>query len=118
MKSFVNYSEQSDFSIHNIPFVVDRNHPNARGITDRFVEDGSYLRLKLITLGYTLPKDVSTAVGITKLRVYLSGQNPLTFTKYGGYDPEIGGNNVAQRGLDTAKFPLTSLYSLGVNVTF
>lgn len=108
----------ADNPASNIPFVVDRNHPNARGITDRFVEDGSYLRLKLITVGYTLPKQVSTAVGITKLRVYLSGQNPLTFTKYTGYDPEIGGNNVAQRGLDTSRFPLTSLYSLGVNVAF
>ncbi|WP_366184342.1 TonB-dependent receptor [Flavobacterium ovatum] len=102
----------------NIPLAKVRTHRDASGISDLFLEDGSYLRLKLITLGYSLPKDVSTAMGISKLRFYVSGQNPLTFTKYSGFDPEIGGNNVAQRGLDLSRFPLTSLYSLGVNVTF
>lgn len=102
----------------NVPLVKDRDHPNARGITDQFVENGDYLRLKLVTFGFTLPKDLSKNLGITKLRLYLSAQNPLTFTKYSGYDPEIGGSNVAQRGLDLARYPLTSLYSLGVNVSF
>lgn len=108
----------ADNPTSNIPLAKVRTHPDARGITDLFLEDGSYLRLKLITLGYSLPEDVSKAMGISKLRFYVSGQNPITFTKYTGFDPEIGGNNVAQRGLDLSRFPLTSLYSIGVNVTF
>lgn len=108
----------ADNPTSNIPLAKVRTHADASGITDLFLEDGTYLRLKLITVGYSLPKDVSTAMGISKLRFYLSGQNPLTFTKYSGFDPEIGGNNVAQRGLDLSRFPLTSLYSLGINVTF
>ncbi|WPR71408.1 TonB-dependent receptor [Flavobacterium sp. NG2] len=102
----------------NIPLVKDRDHPNARGITDQFVENGDYLRLKLVTLGYTFSKQLSNKMGINKLRLYLSAQNPLTITGYDGYDPEIGGNNIAQRGLDLSRYPLTSLYSFGVNVSF
>lgn len=56
--------------------------------------------------------------GISKLRIYFSAQNPLTISSYDGYDPEVGGGNVAQRGLDLSRFPLTSLYSLGFNISF
>ena len=51
------------------------------------------------------------------MMIYFSSQNPITITGYDGYDPEVGGN-VARRGLDTARFPLTSLYSVGVNFEF
>ncbi|WP_241664749.1 SusC/RagA family TonB-linked outer membrane protein [Seonamhaeicola maritimus] len=90
---------------------------NYRGDTDYWLEDGDYLRLKQVTLGYSLPNDVTEKIGISKLRMYLSAQNALTFTNYNGYDPEIGGNVLA-RGVDKAKYPLTALYTFGVNLKF
>ncbi|APU11072.1 hypothetical protein A5M85_12505 [Cellulophaga lytica] len=104
----------------NIPFYIDRNgrHPNYDGDTDLWVENGDYLRLKQVSLGYSLDKDMLMKNGISKLRIYFSAQNPLTITGYDGYDPEVGGGNVAQRGLDLSRFPLTSLYSLGINISF
>ncbi|WP_077402855.1 SusC/RagA family TonB-linked outer membrane protein [Cellulophaga omnivescoria] len=104
----------------NIPFYIDRNgrHPNYDGDTDLWVENGDYLRLKQVSLGYSLDKDMLMKNGISKLRLYFSAQNPLTITGYDGYDPEVGGGNVAQRGLDLSRFPLTSLYSLGINISF
>ncbi len=103
----------------NIPFYVDRaaRHPNYNGDSDLWVESGDYLRLKLISLGYTLPKDVTSKIGMAKARLYLSAQNPITITGYDGYDPEVGGN-VTRRGIDLARFPLTSLYSIGFNLEF
>ena len=54
---------------------------------------------------------------ISKVRLYISAQNPITITSYDGFDPEIGGN-VARRGLDVSRYPISSLYSLGVNIGF
>lgn len=92
--------------------------PNYVGTTDLWLENGDYIRLKLISLGYTLPKDVSEKIGITNLRIFTTAQNPLTITNYEGYDPEVGGSNVARRGLDVSRYPLTSIYTLGVKLTF
>lgn len=90
---------------------------NHNGNTDYWLENGDYLRLKLVTLGYSLPKDVLGKLDITRLRVYVSAQNPITITGYDGYDPEIGGN-VTRRGLDTSRYPISALYSVGVNIGF
>lgn len=94
-----------------------KGHPNYYGYTDLWLEDGSYLRLKTITLGYSLPTPTLKKLGITKARIYLSAQNPLTFTKYDGYDPEVGGN-IKNRGLDKGNYPITSLYLMGINLNF
>ncbi|MDO6424970.1 hypothetical protein Q4521_20980, partial [Saccharophagus degradans] len=75
---------------------------NYRGNTDYWLENGDYLRLKLVTLGYNLSKKINEQLGITNARFYVSAQNALTFTKYSGYNPEVGGN-VATRGLDRAR---------------
>ncbi len=88
-----------------------------KGYTDQWLEDGSYLRVKNITLGYSLPKKALKLIKIDKMRVFLSAQNPLTFTKYTGYDPEVGGG-VSSRGLDKGNYPVTSLYSAGINLNF
>ncbi|MGB5418005.1 SusC/RagA family TonB-linked outer membrane protein [Algibacter sp.] len=90
---------------------------NHNGNTDYWLENGDYLRLKLLTLGYSLPKDVLEKLDIYKFRLYLSAQNPITITDYEGYDPEIGGN-VTRRGLDTSRYPSAAIYSLGVNIGF
>lgn len=103
----------------NIP--AYRGEPNAHfnyyGNTDLWVEDGSFVRLKNLTLGYTFPKRMTQKAGIDICRVFVNAQNPLTFTNYEGYDPEVGGN-ISRRGLDKGNYPVTSLYSIGVNLNF
>uniref|UniRef100_UPI0028E7864F SusC/RagA family TonB-linked outer membrane protein n=1 Tax=Capnocytophaga sputigena TaxID=1019 RepID=UPI0028E7864F len=85
---------------------------NARHST-RFVEDGSYLRIKNVTLGYTLPKEVTQKFHTDMLRIYLSCQNLYTFTKYSGMDPEVGTG-----GVDGGTYPVTRTISFGLNVQF
>jgi len=90
--------------------------------SSRFLEDGSFLRLRNVSLGYTLPKDLISKLGITKLRVYANGTNLLTLTKYSGADPE--GNTAADQtngtvqGLDFAIPPQPRQIIFGVNVIF
>ncbi|MBB3699920.1 SusC/RagA family TonB-linked outer membrane protein [Flammeovirga yaeyamensis] len=91
---------------------------NFRGDTDLWLEDGSYLRLKNVTLGYTIPKNKLKKAGIDQVRFYIRAQNPLTFTKYTGYDPEVGGNGVSSRGLDKGNYPIAALYSTGFRFNF
>lgn len=78
----------------------------------RFIEDGSYLRLKNLTLGYTLPESLIKKASINSLRFYMSAQNLLTLTKYSGFDPEIQG------GVDNSNYPLTRTISFGVDLKF
>jgi hypothetical protein len=90
-------------------------------ISNLNVSDGDYLRLKNITLGFTLPADISGKIGISKLRVYASATNLLTFTKYKGTDPEIGQldmNNNYSFGIDRGFYPQAKMISVGANVTF
>ena len=89
-------------------------------LSDRYIEDGSYLRVKNITLGYTFPKQKLQQARIESLRVQMNIQNLLTFTKYTGYDPEIGAStaSVNVMGLDNGRYPSPTMYSLGVNLTF
>lgn len=93
-------------------------HPNYEGTTDYWLENGDYLRLKQITLGFSLPKKTTEAIGTDKFRLYLSAQNPITLTNYQGYDPEIGGANIASRGIDNSRYPISSIYSFGLKVSF
>lgn len=94
-----------------------RSHPNYRGDTDLWLEDGDYLRVRQMTLGYSLSKKVTKKMGFNRLRIYASAQNPFTFTDYSGYSPEIGGR-VQSRGLDKGNYPITSQYLLGLNLNF
>jgi TonB-linked SusC/RagA family outer membrane protein len=105
-------------STSNIPnWSGGKGDLNHNGNTDYWLENGDYLRLKLITLGYSLPKDVLEKINVSNLKLFVSAQNPITITGYDGYDPEIGGN-VARRGLDVSRYPISALYSLGVNIGF
>ncbi|WP_158027227.1 SusC/RagA family TonB-linked outer membrane protein [Labilibacter marinus] len=94
-----------------------KSHDNYRGYTDFWLEDGSYVRLRNITLGYTVPKTMISNIGISNCRVYVTAQNPLTFTNYEGYDPEVGGN-ISNRGVDKGNYPVSSSYSVGVKLDF
>ena len=88
--------------------------------SSRFVEDGSYLRLKSLTLSYDLPQALVGKAGIGGLQVYLTGQNLLTFTKYSGYDPEVNayGASAVALGVDYGTYPQAKACILGVNLTF
>ena len=88
--------------------------------SDRFVENGSYLRVKNIALGYTLPRQWLQKVGIESLRVYCNIQNAFTITGYDGYDPEIGSynQNVKLTGIDFARYPSQRIYTFCLNVNF
>lgn len=83
------------------------------------VEDGSFLRINNVTVGYTLPAKSLTKVGITKLRVYATVNNLAVFTKYSGYDPEVSvRSNPLTPGLDYSAFPKSRSFIFGVNVNF
>jgi hypothetical protein len=86
--------------------------------SDFYVEDGSYLRLKNIQLGYTLPASVSRKVKIERLRIYIAAKNLLTFTNYTGFDPEVGETTILERGFDRGTYPQAKMYSIGLNVSF
>lgn len=89
-------------------------------ISDRYVEDGSYLRVQNLTIGYRLPASIAQRVKMTNLRVYLSAQNLYTFTKYTGYDPEIGSydNGILLMNVDQGHYPNPRTITVGVNVEF
>ncbi|OGX81106.1 SusC/RagA family TonB-linked outer membrane protein [Hymenobacter coccineus] len=91
---------------------------NSRG-SSRFLEDGSYGRLKNVTVGYTVPKQIiSNLRGFSSLRVYLTGQNLITATKYSGPDPEFVNGNFFQRGVDFSAFPNLRTYTGGIQLGF
>jgi len=89
-------------------------------VSSRFIEDGSYLRLKNLTLGYSINKQWLESKRIAAFRVYFSGQNLLTFTNYSGLDPEVNysGNENAVIGTDFFTYPQARAYTLGFNLTF
>ncbi|QKJ64474.1 TonB-dependent receptor [Flavobacterium sp. M31R6] len=89
-------------------------------ISDRYVEDGSYIRIQNVTLGYSLPSDVISKFKVTRLRLYGTAQNLLTFTDYSGYDPEIGSfnQNVLLSGIDNGRYPVARTFTIGLNVEF
>ncbi|HCK25046.1 MAG TPA: TonB-dependent receptor, partial [Bacteroides graminisolvens] len=88
--------------------------------SDKFVEDGSYLRIQSISLGYTLPQKWVTKVGLQNMKIYCNLQNVYTFTKYKGYDPEIGSANqdALLTGFDNYRYPTPRIYTFGLNLTF
>jgi len=91
------------------------NNKNFNNFSDFYLEDGDYLRLKLITLGYSLPTKTVSTIGASKMRFYVTGENLLTFTKYTGYDPEIGGNTM---GIDRGYYPQARTFMFGFNLQF
>ena len=90
-----------------------------RVFSSRVIEDGSFLRLKTLTLGYTVPKKLLTRFRIDNLRVYFAAQNLWTLTNYSGYDPEVSIRNSALTpGLDFSAYPRARQFSFGVSLGF
>lgn len=113
----------------DIPRATLLDPANNKRASSFYVEDGSYLRLKNLTIGYSLPQNVLTKMKITNARFYASGQNLLTFTKYKGYDPEVGRNSnggsnpnniggLLNNGVDQTAYPNARIVSLGLDLTF
>jgi TonB-linked SusC/RagA family outer membrane protein len=92
-------------------------------IDDWAVEDGSFLRLNTLTVGYTVPRDLSRKIGISQFRIYATGYNIWLWTKYSGYDPEVSTTrsstySALTPGIDYSSFPRSRSYTIGVNVIF
>lgn len=93
----------------------DPNNNRSR-VSSYFVEDGSYLRLKNLQIGYTLPSNMIK--GVSSLRLYISGQNLLTITNYGGFDPEFTRGGNAEKGIDRGGYPQSRIYTAGLQLDF
>jgi len=96
------------------------SNTNNSAMSDRYIEDGSYLRVQNITLGYRLPKNIISKVKMTNLRAYVTVQNLFTFTKYTGYDPEVGvyNNSIRLMNVDAGHYPNPRTVMCGINVEF
>ncbi len=103
----------SDIPADNAGFLTE----NVRSRSDYFLEDGSYWRIRNITFGYTVPSDFLPEA-IRNFRVYATAQNPITFTEYTGFDPEIGGDGIFTRGVDAASYPVSRRFLFGVQLGF
>jgi TonB-linked SusC/RagA family outer membrane protein len=102
----------------DFPRIVKGTTLNARGDSDRFLENGDFIRLKYIGFGYNVPENLLQKVGLTSARFSLSAQNVITITKYLGLDPEFSNGNIFERGVDVGSFPNLKTYSFGVEFSF
>jgi TonB-dependent starch-binding outer membrane protein SusC len=89
-------------------------------VSDLYVFDASYLKVKSVTFGYELPKNLTSKIKVAKIRLYVSAQNLLTLTKYPGYDPEVNyyDSNSSRQGVDAGSYPSAKTYSAGISLTF
>ncbi|MFV0540233.1 MAG: SusC/RagA family TonB-linked outer membrane protein [Aestuariibaculum sp.] len=102
------------------PQAIYGGNNNSNKPSSRFLEDRSYLKLKNITLGYELPNSITEKLSVSNARIYISGDNLLTFTKYSGTDPEVGGNpdDGALNGIIRTAYPIPQRFVLGLNFSF
>jgi TonB-linked SusC/RagA family outer membrane protein len=91
---------------------------NARLESDRWLEDGSYVRLRNLEIGYNFLPEMMQRWNVQNARVFISGQNLLTFTKYSGLDPDVTGNGILERGFDNGNWPASRIYSIGFQLEF
>jgi TonB-dependent starch-binding outer membrane protein SusC len=100
-------------------FATNDNNRNNR-MSDRFIEDGTYLRIQNVSLAYIFPRNLTRKVKIDRLRIYVNGQNLYTFTKYSGYDPEIGAfdQNARKQNIDMGRYPSPRMITFGLDIDF
>ncbi|MCE7067904.1 TonB-dependent receptor [Dyadobacter sp. CY326] len=104
-------------SSNTIPRVSINNANRNYRPSDLFVEKGDFLRLKNLTLGYTIPKTAASKLKMSQARIYVTGQNLITFTKYSGLNPELGYVN-GQLNVDYAQYPLARTWTIGATISF
>jgi TonB-linked SusC/RagA family outer membrane protein len=118
----------------DVPAFTDQLTRDAAGLTshvnlgkqaynrsNRWIEDGSYVRFKNITLGYNLPKSLVGKIGLNNFRVFVTATNVFTLTNYSGYDPEVSSFNEgsdAAKGIDISNYPTVKTLTFGINLTF
>ena len=105
--------------ITNVPKVTTDGSINNSRISSHYVEDGSYIRLKALTIGYDLPKTVLERIGLSAFRLYATGENLFTITDYSGFDPEVnfGGNSTTVLGIDYGTYPQTRNIIFGIRAS-
>ena len=130
MKSLVDrFDDNSNYRKGIQPWTVDKPNTdvprmlyastlNARGDTERFLENGSFMRMKYVGISYSLPAHITKRIGFANAQISLSGQNLITFTKYEGLDPEFNNSSIYERGFDNFSFPNLKMYSLGLQFGF
>jgi TonB-linked SusC/RagA family outer membrane protein len=113
------WREQGD--VTNYPRPI-RNDPLHSGyyyrVSDRWIEDGSYLRLKNVSLAYNVPRKITEKLKISNLKAYVTGQNLITWTHYTGYDPEVSSYSGTKIGVDEGSYPQSRTIIFGVNIDF
>lgn len=98
------------------PRLVDGDpNGNLSKFSSFYLQDGDYFRIKVVQLGYTLPREWTTKASIQRLRLYVTGENLFTFTKYTGYDPEVGGGTLS---IDKGQYPQARSIMFGANLEF
>jgi TonB-linked SusC/RagA family outer membrane protein len=86
--------------------------------SDHFIQDGSFVRIRNLVLGYTFSPGLSSKIAMQKIRLYVKADNLYTWTKFTGYTPEIGSGDVLSAGIDYGIYPITAVYSIGINLNF
>ncbi len=118
------YEDINNVRVKNPGTNIPRSHwadPNQNTrMSDRYLEDGSFLRIKNVSLGYNIPASFTSKYGIQALKVYTNIQNLYTFTNYTGFDPEIGQDTLDPNvyGLDNGRYPSPRIFTFGMNITF
>ena len=102
----------------NVPRAVYQDPNGNMKESDRFLENGDFVRLRQVQLGYTLPKSLLQSMHIDKLRFYVSGENLFTITGYDGIDPEFSRSSVLNTGIDNLIYPFTRSFTVGAQLTF
>lgn len=111
------WTEDNPSTTHPRVTIDDPNN-NFNRPSDFFIEDGSYVRLRNISLGYTLSPNLTNLIGANRLRLYASAQNLITFTGYSGHDPEIGSSWALDVGIDRNIYPQARTFIFGINLDF
>jgi TonB-dependent starch-binding outer membrane protein SusC len=109
---------------NTVPRLVAADNNNNTRISSRYIEDGSYLRVKNVQLGVNLPQRLTQRIGLSNLKVYAAAHNLFTFTKYTGMDPEISmdnrfyATNPLVQGVDRGNYPAAQTIITGIEISF
>jgi len=118
LNQFASFSDRWTMENSNSDMACVNNSPSNLLYSTRFIENGSYIRLKTVSLGYTLPKQITNKAKFNSVRLYVSAQNLLTFDNYSGYDPEVSIRDKALTpNLDFSAYPRAASINFGLNVS-